>query len=281
MIFKKNIILNTSGLKPILFDVCYLPTHTRKPVVIFCHGYKGFKDWGAWNLVAISFADAGFFFLKFNFSHNGGTIEQPIDFPDLEAFAQNNFSKELFDLDRMIDFVSSKNDFENEINIETIALIGHSRGGGVALLKANENPKVKKVITWAGVSDFKVRFNEGTEGFKLWKKIGITFVENGRTKQQMPHKFQFYEDFIENEERLTISTAVKKLKIPLLIIHGAADQNVSVEEARAISRWNQTSKLMTINNANHVFGACHPWVEKRLPQDLQKVIDYSITFLIT
>ena len=58
------------------------------PLIIFCHGYKGFKDWGAWNLMAEAFAKIGFCFIKFNFSHNGGTIEQPIDFPDLEAFWQ-------------------------------------------------------------------------------------------------------------------------------------------------------------------------------------------------
>jgi len=83
MILEKNLILKTKGPKPIVYDVCYIQSQRPKPIVIFCHGYKGFKDWGAWDLVAKSFANAGFFFLKFNFSHNGGTVEQPMDFPDL------------------------------------------------------------------------------------------------------------------------------------------------------------------------------------------------------
>ena len=138
MIVKKNNILPSEAKKSIVYDVFFEPSSTPKPIVIFAHGYKGFKDWGAWELVAETFANAGFFFLKFNFSHNGGTIEQPIDFPDLEAFANNNYSIELDDLNRVVDFISSDNSFSKEINTEEINLIGHSRGGGIVLIHAEE-----------------------------------------------------------------------------------------------------------------------------------------------
>lgn len=90
-------------------------------------GYKGFKDWGCWHLTAEAFAKASFCFVKFNFSHNGGTIEEPIDFPDLEAFGNNNFTKELDDLESVIDWVTNS-DFKNITSISTndITLIGHS-----------------------------------------------------------------------------------------------------------------------------------------------------------
>ena len=32
--------------------------------IIYVHGFKGFKDWGASNLVADSFANQGFFIFK-------------------------------------------------------------------------------------------------------------------------------------------------------------------------------------------------------------------------
>ena len=102
----KNIRINGKHNKPILTDLFFKESNQLKPILIFCHGYKGFKDWGAWNLMAQNFANAGFFFVKFNFSHNGGTAEQPIDFPDLEAFGNNNYSKELDDLGNVIDWVS-------------------------------------------------------------------------------------------------------------------------------------------------------------------------------
>ena len=51
MIINKNKILASKEKKPILFDAYYHETEKPQPLVIFCHGYKGFKDWGAWHLV--------------------------------------------------------------------------------------------------------------------------------------------------------------------------------------------------------------------------------------
>ncbi|GGK14462.1 alpha/beta hydrolase [Yeosuana aromativorans] len=264
--------------KPILIDYHYLENGQLKPIIIFCHGYKGFKDWGAWHLMAEAFAKAGFFFVKFNFSYNGGTMEQPIDFPDLEAFGNNNYSIELDDLNSVIDWVCSNSEIKNESNRNDISLMGHSRGGGIVSIKAEEDSRIKNVISLAGVSDYKSRFPSG-EAFENWKKDGVYFVENGRTKQQMPHYFQFYTNFIENEERLTINRAVKNLKIPHLIIHGDADTSVSIEEAKKLHAWNPKSTLQIIEGANHVFGASHPWKQNDLPNDLKLAINTIITFL--
>jgi len=269
MIIEKNQILSSPNKKPIILDTFFTGERNDKPVVIFCHGYKGFKDWGAWHLVAEAFAQAGFCFVKFNFSHNGGTTENPIDFPDLEAFANNNFSLELDDLDRVIAY----------LNLSRVSLIGHSRASGIVLIKAEEDTRIDKVITWAGVSDYKERFHEGTESFERWKETGITHVENSRTKQQLPHYWQFYEDFIANEERLTIQRAVHGLDKPQLIIHGSTDTSVSSKEAQVIHSWNPDSQLEIIENADHVFGSRHPWEENELPPDLKKVVELSIEFL--
>ena len=181
--------------KSILIDSKYLENGTKKPIILFCHGYKGFKDWGAWNLMAEKFANSGFFFIKFNFSYNGGTMEEPIDFPDLEAFGHNNYTKELEDLEAVIDWVLLNETIKKEADTGNINLLGHSRGGGIVLIKAEEDNRIKKVISLAGVSDYKVRFPQGI-ALNNWKKDGVYFAENGRTKQQMPHYFQFFTDFI-------------------------------------------------------------------------------------
>lgn len=278
MIHRKNQILTADGKKPILYDVCFKEMDKPQHLVIFCHGYKGFKDWGAWHIVADEFAKAGFCFLKFNFSHNGGTVEQPIDFPDLEAFSENNFSIELDDLDRILNFVESGSGQLPKV-LSSISLIGHSRGGGIILVKAEEDPRIDKVVTWAGVSDFKPRFQEGTLNFEDWKKTGVTHVENGRTKQMMPHKFQFYKDYKENEERFSIERAVRALEIPQLIIHGTKDPTVSSKEAKALNSWNPKSKLEFIEGADHVFNAKHPWEMDSLPQELKSVVETTIHFL--
>ena len=274
----KNTVVKGKHSKPIVTDVFYKEDHQQKKIVIFCHGYKGFKDWGAWNLMAETFANTGFFFIKFNFSHNGGTLENPIDFPDLEAFGNNNYTKELDDLESVIDWVSSEEKFKNEVAINAISIIGHSRGGGIVLLKAIEDTRVKKVISLAAVCDFGSR--SSTIGdLESWKKTGVKYVLNGRTKQNMPHFYQFYLDFKENEERLNIQKAVENIKIPQLVIHGDNDTSISIDEGKKIHSWNAESQLEIIKNADHVFNVSHPWKEKTFSKELEEVTSLCINFL--
>ncbi|MEW4922246.1 alpha/beta fold hydrolase [Algibacter sp. 2305UL17-15] len=278
MKISKNNVIPGKHEKPILIDTFYVENLQAKPIIIFCHGYKGFKDWGAWDLMAKAFAEAGFFFIKFNFSHNGGTVKQPIDFPDLEAFGNNNYTKELDDLETVIDWICNISELKKDADINNINLIGHSRAGGIVTIKAEEDDRIKKVISLAGVCDFGKR--SSTIGdLEQWKKDGVKYILNGRTKQHMPHYYQFYEDFKANEERLTIKRAVSNLNIPYLIIHGDNDTSVLIDEAYALHKWNSKSKLEIIEGANHVFGASHPWEKEIIPKYMEGVIEKISVFL--
>lgn len=274
----KNFQIAGKHQRPILTDFFYRQNTEMKTVVIFSHGYKGFKDWGCWNLIAEEFAGRNFFFVKFNFSHNGGTVSQPIDFPDLEAFAENNYSKELDDLQSVIDFIKNDSQFSREVNLNKIVLIGHSRGGGICCLKAAEDPSISKLISWAGVCDFGKR--TATIGdLEEWRRSGVKYVKNGRTKQMMPHNYQFYQDFIDNQERLNIENAVKRLEIPYLIIHGDADTSVSLKEGKSLKSWYPRAELAIIPEGDHVFGAREPWREQGLTPALEKVLEKSFEFI--
>jgi len=280
MITTKTHITDGKHKKPILIDATYNSAKSNLPIVIFAHGYKGFKDWGAWHLMANTFAEAGFCFIKFNFSHNGGTIEQPIDFPDLEAFGNNNYTIELDDLECIINWVFQDKEIKTIANLNAINLIGHSRGGGIVSIKAEEDPRVTSVISLAGVCDFGKRtatIGDLTE----WKNTGVKYVLNGRTKQNMPHFYQFYENFIQNEQRLNIKRAVSCLKIPHLIIHGDQDTSVLINEAENLHQWNPKSEFKIIKNANHVFNAKHPWENQTLPKELHSAIKHCIDFIET
>lgn len=270
-----NKVIHTNGKRSIVYDVYYTKNNTPKPVVIFCHGYKGFKDWGAWHLVAEAFADAGFFFLKFNFSHNGGTVKQPIDFPDLEAFSENTYTKELNDVDRVLKELEA---YSEEADTTQVNIIGHSRGGGLALLAAELQDTILKTATWAGVSDFAARFFEGSEAFEQWKETGMTYVENARTKQQLPHKFSFYEDFNTNREAYNIKRAVSNTQKPLLILQGTEDTAVPYFEAENLKKWGPQAKLHTIEGADHGFHSKHPWEDDSFPKDLKEVVNETIAF---
>jgi dienelactone hydrolase len=273
-----DFIVGYNQEKPIVADLSYTKNETTQPLVIFCHGYKGYKDWGAWHLVAKRFAEQGFIFLKFNFSHNGGTFENPIDFPDLEAFGLDNYSKQMQDLESVISFALNDSNTMPKVDYKNISLIGHSRGGGITCLMANENSHVSKLITWAGVSDYKSRFPKGKK-LEEWKKQGAYYVKNGRTHQDMPHYIQFYEDFLANESRLNIQHAVENLKIPYLILHGEEDETVDLEEAKKLNDWCKHAEMKFIPNATHTFNTKQPWGKSELSKELRTAVDLSIDFL--
>lgn len=269
----KNIVLTPPEAKPFLADAYYQSGTDKKPLVIFVHGYKGFKDWGAWSLVAKSFAEAGFYFVKFNFSHNGTTLDNPLEFDDLEAFGANTYSQEQRDLNYVVDYFKKK----EEVDASRIYLIGHSRGGGAVVLNAYYNQAVTGVISWAGVSNFNKRFPQRMR-FDEWKKTGVYYSSNGRTKQEMPHYFSFYEDYLEHEDALNIQYATQNLSKPALIVHGTTDEAVPMKEAALLHEWIKKSELFFLDT-NHVFGAKHPWNEEKLPHDLNKVVQHTIAFI--
>lgn len=275
MEFFNNISISNKTQR-ILADVFYKKNNNKK-IVLFCHGFKGFKDWGAWHLVAQKFAEAGFIFIKFNFSHNGVGTENTQDFTRLDLFKKNNYTKEINDVKTVLSWI--KNDvFWKDISFNEINIVGHSRGGGIALVSALENDSIHKIATWASIGNFN-RFGSN-ENIEKWKKEGLKNFYNSRTKQDMKIDFQFYENYINNKDRLDIENTCKMLQKHLLIIHGKNDEAVGFSHAQRIKSWKPNAELLLIDNANHVFGAKHPYTENVLPIDLNKIVQKTIGFFL-
>tara|TARA_B100000508_G_scaffold55003_3_gene42659 strand:+ start:23738 stop:24571 length:834 start_codon:yes stop_codon:yes gene_type:complete len=241
-------------------------------IVLFVHGYKGYKDWGCWNLVQRYFTDRGIGFAKLNTSHNGGTVEEPIDFPDLDAFAENRYSYEVEDIKNAIIWIREK---VNDPSVR-IHLIGHSRGGGEVIL-AGKHPEVKTITTWAAISSIEDRFPSGEE-LDNWKQEGVRYVKNGRTNQDMPHNYSMYEDWEKNKNELSIERAASELKKPCLHIHGDVDEAVSITNAEHLSQWTE-GKMIVIRDGDHTFGSKHPWEDDELPPKLYEVCSLTRQFV--
>lgn len=271
---QKKVILNGvySGSlgKKSLIDLV-IPENFNGQILVFVHGYMGYKDWGAWNLMQDSFTNDGFGFCKFNLTHNGGTIENGIDFPDLESFASNTYSKELADIGFALDFLETQ--FSE---LPPITLIGHSRGGGMVILTGKDK-RVKNIITLAAISSVAKRF-ENVEMIEAWKETGVRYLQNQRTKQDMPHDFKQYIDFMENKTLLDIEKACLENQKPILHIHGDKDSSVSIDEGKANASWTR-SHLHIIENTDHVFGASQPWESEELPEKLAEAIGVMKEFL--
>ncbi len=264
--------------RPFIADARYCEDGLNKPVVVFVHGFKGFKDWGHFNLIADHFAQEGFVFIKLNLSHNGTTPESPLDFADLKAFSENNFSIELDDIGALIDTLPGTDGPvpEKEMDAERVYIIGHSRGGSLALLKAYEDKRIKKVAAWAPVHDLSERWPE--EVLKKWKEEGIYYVYNGRTKQNMPMKYQIVEDFQSNRDRLDVPKAVKNLNIPVLLIHGTTDETLPYQNTERLAGPGSDIIFMKVQGANHVFGGSHPFTGRTLPDHTLKIVNKTVSF---
>ena len=264
--------------RPFTADATFISDGQPKPAIIFNHGFKGFKDWGPFNLIADKFANAGFVFIKMNFSHNGTTLSNPNEFADLEAFARNNFTIELDDTGELINYLYSEKSSipHEEIDLSRLFILGHSRGGAHVILKANEDSRIKAVTTWAAVNNLETWHSK--EQINQWKKVGRIYIHNSRTNQEMPLDFQLVENFIENKDRLQVPEAVKKLQIPILSIHGTDDPTVPVAAVKQIGSWNSNVKVEIIDGAGHTFGGTHPFDGSKLPKDLEKVIELTSRF---
>ena len=267
----KNQTYTGSNSRLSLVDLT-IPTNFNGKLILFIHGYMGYKDWGCWNLVEKFYAELGFGFCKFNMTHNGGTVDQPIDFSDLDAFGENNYSKEVYDTQQVLAWLETKFD-----KLPEIYLIGHSRGGGIALLTAHDK-RITKVSTWAAICDIEKRFPEGTP-LKVWKTQGKRYTENSRTGQKMPNHYSQYEDFEQNKELLNIEEACEKSTKTTFVVHGDLDESVEIEESRNIANWLKT-RVFEIEDAGHTFGATQPWTLNEMPEHLQKVCEITLGFFL-
>jgi pimeloyl-ACP methyl ester carboxylesterase len=250
-----------------------IPDSFNGKLVVFCHGFMGYKDWGCWNLVQEHFVNLGFSFCKYNVSHNGGTVENPIDFSDLKAFSENTYSGEVEDLTCLLKTL------QTHITIPyDIYLIGHSRGGGTVLL-SGKHEGVKAIATWAAISSIGIRFPKGIE-LARWKNEGVRFVKNGRTHQEMPMNYGLYEDYLAHAAQLDIQAACEQMTCPTLLIHGDQDTSVPLPEGEALSGW-LNSELVVIKGADHTFCSAQPWKNSELPNELLEVCELTADFFLT
>lgn len=258
--------------KPILGDITFSKAESNV-FALFIHGFKGFKDWGAHNLVAEYFAEHGINYVKFNFSHSGVPADDPKDVTNFEDFANNTPIRELYDLDKVVSFLKS------EYQDSKIILIGHSRGGGISILQACKDLRIEAVITWAAINDFSSLWKKEQE--VEWRKKGKIETFNARTKEYMPLNRVLLDDFEQYKNELDIRKSAKELTKPWLIIHGDDDINVPLDVAKEFRGLNPNAKFEIVENANHVFGASHPYLGTTLPECLLTVCKESVRFIMS
>ncbi len=271
-------IKSTEGL-PIKWDL-YSPisgTNRDFPVIIFLHGFKGFKDWGAFPDACEDLARSGFGVVAMNFSLNGvGEKRTEFDRPDL--FERQTFTQDLNDIESVIKALQSGliSDKQAHLNTDVVGLIGHSRGGHVAVAAAAEFEAVQCLVTWSAVADYLDFWTDQMK--KDWESKGFTEVVNSRTKQVMKLDKVVYEDAVKNKDRVIALKRVEDVRVPSLFIHARDDESVPYtnSEELHIHCAAREKELRFVANTGHTYGVAHPFEEMEFPKPFAELLDWTI-----
>jgi pimeloyl-ACP methyl ester carboxylesterase len=242
-----------------------------RSAVLIVHGFKGFKEWGFFPSLAERAAGAGHAAITFNFSGSGVTHFDEVT--DLDAFASNTLTRELKELHLVFELIRDGELLPRKPR--TVGLVGHSRGGGDAILHAASHAGVDALVTWAAVSTFG-RWSEETR--HEWRERGRVLVLNTRTGRQLPLDVTLLDDYEQNREQLDILLHASLVTAPWLIVHGDNDLTVDVEEARAIARAAHGARLLVIESAGHTFEISHPMGGGGSPQ-LEEALQATLRHL--
>ncbi len=244
--------------EPIRGDVCIPDYNRRYPVIVMSHGWKGFKDWGFFPFLSEVLCKKGYIVVKFNFS-GSGIGEDMQNFTELEKFATNTYSKELDDLERVLDELEKGNVCDRFGYFDKVGLLGHSRGGAISILKASSDQRVKCVVTWSSLA--LVERNSFMDVLPQWKREKFIMIPNSRTGQDMQLDLNIVEDIEKNKIKLNILKAASRLDAPCMVIHGEKDETVPTAEAHQIFKelHLSRSRLEIIEGATHTYGVKHPF----------------------
>jgi dipeptidyl aminopeptidase/acylaminoacyl peptidase len=229
-----------------------------RPMVVVCHGFKGFMEWGFYPPLVELFAARGFVTVRFNVS-GSGMAPGGDSVSDPEGFRANTHSRERDDLLAVLEHLPRI--APGWIDERRIGLLGHSRGGANAVLAAASEPwreRIKALVTWAAISRVDRYSDEQKEA---WRRDGELPVVNARTGQRLALGPGFLEDLETHREELDLDRAAAAVRAPWLLIHGDKDESVpTVEVDRLAGHATGVHEVVRIPGGDHTFGARHPFV---------------------
>ena len=237
-----------------------------RALVVIVHGFKGFKDWGFFPWLGDRLARDRSAVCRFNMSRSG-IGERPDSFDRLDLFADDTYSTQIDDLRRVVQYCHAR------LDLPTF-LVGHSRGGGVALLAAPGMDNLCGIVTWSAIARAD-RWDEPTKA--TWRREGSMDIINARTREVMRMSTRILDDYDAHHEQFDIPAAVSRLRQPMLILHGGRDESVPIEESLELADAGRDVTRVVIRNASHSYNAIHPLVHE--PGELRMAAAITARFI--
>ncbi|MFT7465586.1 MAG: pimeloyl-ACP methyl ester carboxylesterase [Pseudohongiellaceae bacterium] len=227
------------------------PAGGPAPLTLLCHGFKGFRQWGMFPHLAERLAAGGRAVALFDLSHNG--TSGGVVFDRLDLFETQTVSRHRDDLLLVLETLWGEQEALDLDVDQGVSVVGHSLGGGVALLAAARDARITKVVSLNGVSHFQRVPEVALEELERNDRI---IIRNGRTGQDMP----LGRPWFDNVAEVDLQACCQSLQLPVLILAGDDDLVVPPREAVALEGWLAQGQRVALANGDHTLGARHPWV---------------------
>ncbi len=240
--------------------------------VVICHGFKGFFRWGCFPYLGERLAAAGLRAVLFNFSGSGVGADLE-SFTDEDAFFHATVGGDLGDIATVVEHGREQGWIARRYGV-----MGHSRGGGVAILHTGRSTDVAALVTWSAIATI-ARWSR--REMAAWRERGYVDVPNTRTGQILrlgPGLLREIEE--EASGALSIERAAGTIRVPWLIVHGTADASVDVEDARrlAAASGSPATRLELVEGTGHTFDIQHPMTSPS--PVLERVVSMTTLFLV-
>ena len=257
---------------PLRGDVKTTARGVDRPAVVICHGFKGFKNWGFFPKLAERLALAGCTAVSFNLTGSGVGPDGE-SFSEPERFGRATFSKDLEDIGLVCARTAAGSLSEGVAKPTKLGLFGHSRGGGMAVAHAALASDIAALVTWAAIGTV---HRWPPETVERWRQDGRIDVPNARTGEILPLFTDLLDDVeLHSKGKLDLAAAAAKVTAPWLIVHGDADEGVSVDEGRQLhAAAGGNATLSVLPGASHTMGARHPW--GGFTKDLEVAMDETV-----
>lgn len=205
-------------------------------------------------LVAESLQDAGFASLRYDKRGVGQSEDS------LMREADVRFEDFISDARRWVELLSGDDRFSS------VWIAGHSEGSSIGLAAAQENPRVSGMICIAGagrpmdevlreqlssqpplIRDYAYRVLDTLKSGRMFPDVAPMLASLFRPSVQ---------PFLISRLRYDPQQLIATLKIPILIIQGDTDIQITVEDAERLAAANPSAEKVIVPGMNHVLKHC-------------------------
>ena len=178
----------------------------------------------------------------------------------VKQIRQGNVDPNISFDDFVIDAISVLNYFKLKDNFNKVYIIGHSQGSLVGILAAKEGADGFISLSGAGKTIDEVIIDQINKTAPMFTKDAervFSILKKGDTTEDYPIALasifnKEVQPFMTSWMQYNPQEEIKKLQIPILIINGSKDLQVSVEEANLLKEAVKNAQIEIIEKMNHI-----------------------------